>query len=593
MAPLTTEEEVEKEDAPQLLAPLWDVVSTKNQQNKPPSPIYDNEDKPTEYEYEYDISSLALSFVPLPFTTGGGGCYTAAAYYGTMDAPEARRFSTSTAERVGLLKSSQHANGTGAKQYGAIMPDPSEIESLLGGRGGGDGSDEELGTTTAGQEAKLLLKYSVPLMGTYLLQYSFSLVTIFVVGHIGTDELGAVSLATMTANITGLAIYEGLATSLDTLCAQAYGSGKKTMVGLHLQRMVLFMLAVTIPIGAIWLCSGWILAALVPEKELAHLAGYYLSLLLAGAPGYAIFEAGKRFTQAQGLFNASLFVLLIATPVNIALNYVFVFVLNWDLTGAALATVISNNLLPLLLWIYVYFINPASLECWGGFTKAAFTNWGPMARLAVPGIVMVETEWLAFDILTFSTSYLSTTHLAAQSIVMTLAVSIYHIPFSVGVAVSTRLGNLIGSGSLTAARTATKTYITTFLAIGLFDFVFLTLFRNILPRAFTSDPQVVDIVATVLPLLAAFQFADSTTALVNALLRGLGKQSIGGWCNLGVYYGVAVPLALALCFWRDWKLVGLWAGCAVGSACITVTEGVYIWFYDWDKAVVDAREREE
>lgn len=200
----------------------------------------------------------------------------------------------------------------------------------------------------------------------------------------------------MTANITGLAIYEGLATSLDTLCAQAYGSGRKTMVGLHLQRMILFMLAVTIPIGAIWLCSGWILAALVPEKAIAHLAGYYLSLLLAGAPGYAIFEAGKRFTQAQGLFNASLFVLLIATPINIALNYVFVFVLDWDLTGAALATVISNNLLPLLLWIYVYFVNPSSLECWGGFTKAAFTNWGPMAKLAVPGIVMVETEWLAF-----------------------------------------------------------------------------------------------------------------------------------------------------------------------------------------------------
>jgi len=200
----------------------------------------------------------------------------------------------------------------------------------------------------------------------------------------------------MTANITGLAIYEGLATSLDTLCAQAYGSGKKTMVGLHLQRMILFMLAVTIPIGAIWLCSGWILAALVPEKAIAHLAGYYLSLLLAGAPGYAIFEAGKRFTQAQGLFNASLFVLLIATPINIALNYIFVFVLDWDLTGAALATVISNNLLPLLLWIYVYFVNPSSLECWGGFTKDAFTHWGPMAKLAIPGIVMVETEWLAF-----------------------------------------------------------------------------------------------------------------------------------------------------------------------------------------------------
>lgn len=570
MAPLTTQG-----PEAQLLAPLWQPqpkVSSKRQNRG------DHHTRDAPLGYDYDISSLALVFVPFPFTSGGSAVYT-------MDPSEARRFSTSTAERVGLLKA--HDSAAKQHQYGAIA-DTTDIESLLGR----DGTTEELGTT-ARQEAKLLFKYSVPLMGTYLLQYSFSLVTIFVVGHIGTDELGAVSLATMTANITGLAVYEGLATSLDTLCAQAYGSGKKTMVGLHLQRMILFMLAVTLPIGAIWLCSGWILAALVPEKELAHLAGYYLSLLLAGAPGYAIFEAGKRFTQAQGLFNASLFVLLIATPVNIALNYVFVFILNWNLTGAALATVVSNNLLPVLLFIYVYFVNPASLECWGGFTKAAFTNWGPMAKLAVPGIIMVETEWLAFDILTFSTSYLSTAHLAAQSIVMTLAVAIYHVPFSVGVAVSTRLGNLIGAGSLSAARTATKTYVATFLAIGLIDFTFLTAFRNILPRAFSSDPEVVSIVATVLPLLATFQFADSTTAMVNALLRGLRKQSIGGMCNLFVYYIIAVPLALFLCFPRDLKLVGLWTGCAVGSSCITISEGIYMKFYDWRKAVEDAKERQE
>lgn len=534
-------------------------------------------------EYYTDISSLALNFVPCPFVSSCPSIGKSKTKKKKMDASAGpRRFSTSGEERVGLLSEASKKS----QQYGTL-PDASELERLVSPNG-----TVEL-HTTAGAEASILFKSSIPLMLTYLLQYNFSLVTIFVVGHIGTDELGAVSLASMTANITGLAVYEGLATSLDTLCAQAYGSGKKTLVGLHLQRMCLFMLLVTVPIGALWLTSGWILAALVPEKELAHLAGKYLSLLLAGAPGYAIFEAGKRFTQAQGLFNASLFVLLIATPINIVLNYVFVFVLNWDLTGAALATVVSNNLLPLLLWIYVYFINPSSLSCWGGFSRSAFTHWGPMAKLAIPGIIMVETEWLAFDILTFSSSYLSTAHLAAQSIVMTLAVAIYHVPFSVGVAVSTRLGNLIGAGSLTAARIATKCYILTFLAIGLFDFVLLAGCKNILPKAFTTDPVVQDIVSTVLPLLAVFQFCDSTTALVNALLRGLGKQAIGGWCNLFVYYIIAVPLALALCFPADWKLLGLWTGCAVGSSCISITEGVYMKFYNWERAIEEARSREE
>ncbi|KAF2828074.1 MATE efflux family protein [Ophiobolus disseminans] len=556
-------------DATLVTAPLWAWDS------RHPPRLSTPDENPEKQLVDHDISSLALGFVPFPFTAGY-----------TMDSPAARRFSVSAEERVGLLGAHRDSVAKAA-QYGTVS-EVDESERLLGR----DGTAEEL-HTTAGKEARLLAKYSVPLMLTYLLQYNFSLVTIFVVGHIGTDELGAVSLATMTANITGLAVYEGLATSLDTLCAQAYGSGKKELVGLHLQRMILFMLLVTLPIGAVWLSSGWILAALVPEKELAHLAGKYLSILLAGAPGYAIFEAGKRFTQAQGLFNASLFVLLIATPINILLNYLFVFVLDWDLKGAALATVLSHNLLPILLFIYVYYVNPASLECWAGFTKDAFRNWGPMAKLAVPGIIMVETEWLAFDILTFSTSYISTAHLAAQSIVMSLAVAIYHVPFSVGVAVSTRLGNLIGAGSLTAARTATRTYVLTFLIIGIVDFTFLTALRNVLPKAFSTDPEVISIVSTVLPLLAVFQFCDSTTALANAILRGLGLQAIGGWANLFVYYVIAVPLALFLCFPKDLKLVGLWAGCAVGSSCITMSEGIYMYMYDWKRAIEASREREE
>jgi MATE family multidrug resistance protein len=161
-----------RRDAPstaeaQLLAPLWQPEPTTVRSQHQDKVDQHNEVK--HLEYDYDISSLALGFVPFPFTSGGGVTYN------TMDAPEARRFSTSTAERVGLLRA--HDNAAKQHQYGAI-PDPSEIESLLGG----DGTTEELGTT-AGQEAKLLLKYSVPLMGTYLLQYSFSLVTIFVVGH--------------------------------------------------------------------------------------------------------------------------------------------------------------------------------------------------------------------------------------------------------------------------------------------------------------------------------------------------------------------------------------------------------------------------
>ena len=80
--------------------------------------------------------------------------------------------------------------------------------------------------TTWQREAKVLSRYAGPLVVTFLLQYSLTVASIITVGHLGISELGACSLASMTANITGYAIYQGLATSLDTLCSQAYGSGR-------------------------------------------------------------------------------------------------------------------------------------------------------------------------------------------------------------------------------------------------------------------------------------------------------------------------------------------------------------------------------
>lgn len=201
---------------------------------------------------------------------------------------------------------------------------------------------------------------------------------------------------------------------------------------------------------------------------------------------------------------------------------------------------------------------------------------------------------LAFDILTLSSSYLSTAHLAAQSVVMTTSVAIYHIPFSTSVAVSTRLGNLVGAGALNAARIATKIYVVIFLAIGLIDAIFLAASRNILPKAFTEDPEVIAIVSSVMPILAIFQLFDAGSALVNAILRGLGRQAIGGYVNLGAYYLIALPVAFLLCFGKpNLKLEGLWLGCLVGSVLISVVEGSYCKFWSWRKAVDAAKGREE
>ena len=454
--------------------------------------------------------------------------------------------------------------------------------------------DPELETTWKAETA-ILARYSGPLMLTYVLQYSYQLVTVFVAGRLGTRELGAASLATMTANITGLCIYEGLSTSLDTLTSQAFGNGKKHLVGLNVQRMGLLVCVVTIPIGAVWICSPWILSAVLPEKDTAVLAGTFMRIYLLGGPGWAIFEAGKRLCQAQGDFTASLVVVLVSAPLNVLWNWLLVFQINLGFAGAAWAVVISNNLQPIVLTLYVAFVAPENLQCWPGLNlQRASQNWGPMVKLAIPGVLMTFSEWFAFDVLTIAAGWLSEPDLAAQSVLMTIVVLMFHIPFPISIAASTRFGNLIGFGALGAARTAWRTHYLIFVCIGIFDVVLLTSCRHFIANIFTSDETVRAIIAKVMPITAALQFFDALVALSNALLRGLGRQKIGGWVNLGVYYLFALPLSFFFCFGPPHMgLTGMWIGPAIGLAGAASCMTLYMRLSDWQKAVDEAREREE
>ena len=445
--------------------------------------------------------------------------------------------------------------------------------------------------TTWQREAKVIGRYAAPLMITFLLQYSLTVASIFTVGHIGVAELGAVSLASMSANITGYALYQGLATSLDTLCAQAYGSGRKKLVGLQMQRMIFFLWAITIPIAVVWLCADKILEALVPEKEIAALAGLYLKVVLLGAPGYATFEAGKRFCQAQGLFSASLYVLVFCAPFNAFMNWLFVWKFDWGFVGAPIAVAVTDNLLPLGLFIYVRFISKNGMSCWNGFTKKAWRNWGPMVKLALPGVVMIEAEVLAFEILTFAASYFGQTALAAQSVLATLTSITFQIPFPLSIAGSTRVANLIGATLADAAKISTKVTFSAGVVVGIMNVVLLSALKDYIPRLFTNDEDVISLVSQILPLCAAFQLFDALAACCNGILRGLGRQEFGGYVQLFCYYVFAMPISFGTAFGLGWGLWGLWTGVALALGLVALIEFLYLGRTDWQRSVDEARSR--
>ena len=206
----------------------------------------------------------------------------------------------------------------------------------------------------------------------------------------------------------------------------------------------------------------------------------------------------------------------------------------------------------------------AGRACWPGLTRRAWHNWGPMIRLAVPGLVVVEAEYFAFEVLTLAASYFGAASLAAQSILGTIIGITFQIPYPVGIAGSTRIANLIGATLADAAKTSAKVTMVTATAVGLFNMVMLSSLRSHLPQLFTSDPEVIALAANVLPICAAFQLFDALAANTNGILRGLGRQEIGGYIQLFCYYAVALPVSFGAAFGFGWRLRGLWSGVAIG-----------------------------
>ncbi|RGP77275.1 ethionine resistance [Fusarium longipes] len=470
-------------------------------------------------------------------------------------------------------------------------PDHNEAAPLL--------ADSEGGITTEWHsnnwrtELSLIARYTIPLVATYLLQYSFSVITTTAAGHLSPNDLAASAIGVTTMTIAGLALYEGMATALDTLCAQAYGSGNKTGVGLHVQRMLLLMAIVTIPVSIIWICSPAFLTLILRQDELAAKAGSFMRVSIIGIPGYASFEALKRFLQAQGDFNTGMGVLIVCAPVNALLSWLFAFHLDMGLEGAALGAAVANTLRPILLLICI-FCKKSTHQCWPGFTHHALQGWGPMVRLSVAGSAVTLAEWAAFEIITVSTSYIGTIHLAAQTILTTTSIVMWHVPFSLGVAVSTRIGHLIGGGHVVVARRITILYGILFVALGTLNGTILLSLRNFIGPFYTSDEAVRRVVADTMFAVAAFQIVDSIICGCNGILRGLAKQSVAAWVVFIVNYLAAVPIAV----WLELGplklgLNGVWSGIIGGCATIAAVEIVYMIKLDWRKSVDIVKCRED
>ncbi|KAF8448854.1 mate-domain-containing protein [Boletus edulis BED1] len=470
---------------------------------------------------------------------------------------------------------------------------------------------EEAGTTQR-FGSKLLVSLivdSIPVILSYILQNSVQTTAIVVTGRLGPDQLSAAAFSMMLAFVTGYSYLTGWCialgggSALDTLGSQAFTGGiHKTDLSIHLQRCVVLLWALFVPVAVLWFFIEPVLLAIGEPVSLCKDVQDIMRILIFAAPGFIAFESLKKYLQCQGIVRAATLVLIVVWPINLALNVALVHYTPLGMLGCPVALSITYWLAFFLL-IIVTWLSPTHKAngTWGGLQPRAVLNTKSCRRflgLALPGIFMVGTEWAAFEIVALAAGRLGDLALAGQSVIMTTDQIIATIPFGFGVVASNRVGNLIGAKAASGARTAAHACALVSVLVGFTIMVILLATKNAkfctyaetmlqqFGYLYSDDENVVRIVSKVMPLVASFQIADGLANSCGGVLRGQGRQHLGAFFNIIAYYVLALPIGITLAFRQHLGLQGLWIGQVIGLFIVGISEyGVICFGTNWDKEV--------
>ncbi|KAK0391421.1 hypothetical protein NLU13_0921 [Sarocladium strictum] len=490
---------------------------------------------------------------------------------------------------------SRLSNISGQRHSSTMASLPDERTSLLSRRpssGSIDQASEKPTIREWATEIFILLRSSIPIILAYALQNSLQTTSVIIAGRLSPEALATAAFSYMFAMATAWLIALGGTTALDTLASTSFtGSKNKHDLGILLQRGIIVLSALYAVVAVLWWFSEPLFRLLGQEEFICQQSSMFLRCLIPGGLGYVWFESMKKYLQAQQIYRPGTYVLLITSPINGVLNYVFIHKLKMGLYGAPIATGISYWLSFLLLVLYAIFVR--GRECWGGVNvRQAMRNMGPFARLALLGVVHVGTEWWAFEIVALAAGRLGTIPLAAQSVIMTADQIINTIPFGLGVTTSARLGNMLGAQKpQEAARTAHAAAMLSVILGGLVLAILMAT-KDVFGRLFNDDQRVVDLVSHVMPYVALFQIADGLNGSCGGALRGMGRQWVGATVNLVSYYGGALPLGIYLAF-HGWGLAGLWAGQCIALYLVGALEWIIVGLCNWPKECQRALDRLE
>ena len=387
---------------------------------------------------------------------------------------------------------------------------------------------------------------------------------LFLTWHSAEAVAGAVtSLFTVWSLI---ALFTGTGEYLTAFVAQYFGAGRPERIGPAVWQGIYFSLA-----------AGLFVLVLAPLAEpVFALAGHapqvrayeveYAQILMAGAFPIVLMATLSTFFAGRGNTVVILLVNVLATVVNLVLDYLWIFgrggFPRWGVAGAAWATVVSQ-----VAGAAVY----ALLIARPGFRRAYGTLSGwrfeaplflRLLRFGLPSGLQYSLEIGAFAVFMMIVGRIGTDPLAASGIAFNLNMIVFMPMVGLAVGVSSLVGRYLGANKPELAeRTVYSAFSLSLLYMSLCGLLYVFGSGPLLaPYAAGADPAsfagVERIAIVLLRFVALYSIFDMMNLIFAAGLKGAGDT----------VYPLGLTVALS------------WAAMLVPAyvACVLLGGGVYV-----------------
>lgn len=392
-----------------------------------------------------------------------------------------------------------------------------------------------------------LPRFALPVAATAILEQLFNASDVAVVGNFAGDaaeKTAAVAAVGANTAIIGLIVnlFVGIALGTNVVIANAIGRDDKDAVHRAVHTSILVALLGGAAIAVIGeLIAGTLLHSLNVPDDVYPLALLYLRIYLLGMPVILLYNFEAAIFRSIGDTKVPLIALACSGVLNVILNLFFVAVLGMTVNGVAIATVISNALSSLILFIrlirtdkYIK-LEPRSLRIDGQSMKL-------ILKIGLPAGIQSAVFSLSNIVIQSAINSLGKVVMAASSAALNIELLAYYVLNSFSQACTTFVGQNYGARQIDRCRktlllSILEDFIASAIAIGI-----VLLSGRFLLSIFNSDPEVIEIGYTRLIYLFSAYVFSMLYEVLSGYMRGFGISLIPailttiGVCGIRIFW---------------------------------------------------------